>query len=169
MTTLMSDIVLVNVITPIRRKPVRVTSESLMKSLHTILISAFISPCLRDITGHRLIITPSTLCYSASLPSGTLRAILIFVYYLNNIFLLHIQVDLNFNSYVSDVAENKLSLGYASYPTNISWDTIVRTSKRTPYFTITKINWLILFKEITAVYNAKHMKAINRKCDIIKC
>jgi hypothetical protein len=29
----------------------------------------------------------------------------------------------------------------------------VRTSKRTPYFTITKINWLMLFKKIIAVYN----------------
>jgi hypothetical protein len=29
----------------------------------------------------------------------------------------------------------------------------VRTSKRTPHFTITKINWLMLFKEIIAVYN----------------
>jgi hypothetical protein len=28
----------------------------------------------------------------------------------------------------------------------------VRTSKRTPYFTITKINWLMKFKEIIAVY-----------------
>jgi len=27
----------------------------------------------------------------------------------------------------------------------------VRTSKRTPHFTITKINWLMLFKEIIAV------------------
>jgi hypothetical protein len=29
----------------------------------------------------------------------------------------------------------------------------VRTSKRTPHFTITKINWLTLFKEIIAVYS----------------
>jgi hypothetical protein len=28
----------------------------------------------------------------------------------------------------------------------------VRTSKRTPHFTITKINWLTLFKEVIAVY-----------------
>jgi hypothetical protein len=34
----------------------------------------------------------------------------------------------------------------------------VRTSKRTPHFTITKINWLMLFKEIIAVCNAKHKK-----------
>jgi hypothetical protein len=27
----------------------------------------------------------------------------------------------------------------------------VRTSKRTPHFTVTKINWLTLFKEIIAV------------------
>jgi len=29
----------------------------------------------------------------------------------------------------------------------------VRTSKRTPHLTITKINWLTLFKEIIAVYS----------------
>jgi hypothetical protein len=38
----------------------------------------------------------------------------------------------------------------------------VRTSKRTPHFTITKINWLTLFKEIISTYtdnednNMKH-------------
>jgi hypothetical protein len=32
----------------------------------------------------------------------------------------------------------------------------VRTSKRTPHFTITKINWLTLFKEIIAVYSENH-------------
>jgi hypothetical protein len=37
----------------------------------------------------------------------------------------------------------------------------VRTSKRTPHFTITKINWLMLFKEIIAVYSEEHTKPIN--------
>jgi hypothetical protein len=40
----------------------------------------------------------------------------------------------------------------------------VRTSKRTPYFTITKINWLTLFKEVIPVYTEKHMKPINTLC-----
>jgi hypothetical protein len=39
----------------------------------------------------------------------------------------------------------------------------VRTSKRTPHFTITKLNWLTLFKEIIAVYTENHMKLINTK------
>jgi hypothetical protein len=39
----------------------------------------------------------------------------------------------------------------------------VRTTKRTPHFTITKINWLTLFKEVIAVYNKKHTKPINTK------
>jgi hypothetical protein len=39
----------------------------------------------------------------------------------------------------------------------------VRTSKRTPYFTITKVNWLTLFKEIIAVYSENHAKPINTK------
>jgi hypothetical protein len=39
----------------------------------------------------------------------------------------------------------------------------VRTSKRTPHFTITKINWLTLFKEIIAVYIQNHAEPINTK------
>jgi hypothetical protein len=35
----------------------------------------------------------------------------------------------------------------------IIYNNSVRTSKRTTHFTITKINWLTLFKEIIAVYN----------------
>jgi hypothetical protein len=34
----------------------------------------------------------------------------------------------------------------------------VRTAKKTPHFTITRINWLTLFKEIIAVYSENHMK-----------
>jgi hypothetical protein len=37
----------------------------------------------------------------------------------------------------------------------------VRTSKRTPHFTIAKINWLMLFKEIIAVYSKNHTKSIS--------
>jgi hypothetical protein len=43
----------------------------------------------------------------------------------------------------------------------------VRTSKRTPYFTITKINWLTLFKEITAVYSENHTKPINKNATLL--
>jgi hypothetical protein len=39
----------------------------------------------------------------------------------------------------------------------------VRTSKRTPHFTITEINWLMLLKEIIAVYTENHTKHINTK------
>jgi hypothetical protein len=38
----------------------------------------------------------------------------------------------------------------------------VRTSKRTPHFTITWINWLMLFKEIITVYSENHTKPINK-------
>jgi hypothetical protein len=34
----------------------------------------------------------------------------------------------------------------------------VRTSERTPHFTITKFNWLMLFKEIITVYSENHTK-----------
>jgi hypothetical protein len=36
----------------------------------------------------------------------------------------------------------------------------VRTSKRTPHFTVTAISWLTLFKEIIAVYSKNHTKQI---------
>jgi hypothetical protein len=45
----------------------------------------------------------------------------------------------------------------------------VRTTKKTPHFTITKINWLTLFKEIIAVYSENHMKPINTKCRTTDC
>jgi hypothetical protein len=38
----------------------------------------------------------------------------------------------------------------------------VRTAKKTVHFTITKINWLTLFKEIIAVYCENHTKHINK-------
>jgi hypothetical protein len=38
----------------------------------------------------------------------------------------------------------------------------VRTSKRTPHFTITKITWLTLFKEVITVYSENHTKPINK-------
>jgi hypothetical protein len=37
----------------------------------------------------------------------------------------------------------------------------VRTSKRTPLFTITKINWLTLFKDVIALFSDNHAKFIN--------
>jgi hypothetical protein len=45
----------------------------------------------------------------------------------------------------------------------------VLTSKRTPHFTITKINSLMLFKEIIAVYSENDAKPINTKCSITDC
>jgi hypothetical protein len=45
----------------------------------------------------------------------------------------------------------------------------VRTSKRTPYFTSTEINWLTVFKEIIAVYSENYAKPINAKCSITYC
>jgi hypothetical protein len=40
-----------------------------------------------------------------------------------------------------------------------------RTAKKTQHFTITKINWLTLFKEIIAVYSENHMKYISSLCE----
>jgi hypothetical protein len=45
----------------------------------------------------------------------------------------------------------------------------VRTSKRTAHFTITKINWLMLFKEIIAVYSENHTKPIITKYSVTDC
>jgi hypothetical protein len=43
----------------------------------------------------------------------------------------------------------------------------VRTSKKTPYFTITKINWLMLFKEIIAVYSENHTNTQTQTPDLL--
>jgi hypothetical protein len=45
----------------------------------------------------------------------------------------------------------------------MSFDNAVRTSKRTPHFTIAKINWLMLFEKEIAVYTYNHTKHINTK------
>jgi hypothetical protein len=45
----------------------------------------------------------------------------------------------------------------------------VRTSKRTPHFTITKINWLTLFKEMIPVYTENYTTAMNTKCRDVDC
>jgi hypothetical protein len=44
--------------------------------------------------------------------------------------------------------------------------TSVRTSKRTPHFTITRISWLMLFKETVAVYSEIHTKPRNTKYSV---
>jgi hypothetical protein len=41
------------------------------------------------------------------------------------------------------------------------------TSKRTPPFTITAINLLMLFKEITPVQAENHTKLTNTKCSVV--
>jgi hypothetical protein len=40
----------------------------------------------------------------------------------------------------------------------------VRASKRTPHFAITKINWLMMFEEVIAVFNENHAEPNNAKC-----
>jgi hypothetical protein len=42
----------------------------------------------------------------------------------------------------------------------------VRTAKKTPHFTVTKINRLTLFKEITAVYRENHTEHVNTNCSV---
>jgi hypothetical protein len=44
-----------------------------------------------------------------------------------------------------------------------------RTSKKTQHFTITKINWLKLFKEIIAVNSENRTKPVSTKCRVIDC
>jgi hypothetical protein len=40
----------------------------------------------------------------------------------------------------------------------ITFKNSVRTAKKAPHFTITKINWLTLFKEVIAVYDENYTK-----------
>jgi hypothetical protein len=49
------------------------------------------------------------------------------------------------------------------------WWQSVRTAKKSQHFTITKINWLTLFREIIAVYSENHTKHINTKCRVTDC
>jgi hypothetical protein len=42
-----------------------------------------------------------------------------------------------------------------------------RTSKRTPTFTITKINWLTLFKEIITVYSENHKSPYIQNAELL--
>jgi hypothetical protein len=42
-----------------------------------------------------------------------------------------------------------------------------RTSKRTPHFIISKINWLMLFKEMIAVYTENN-KQLMKKLQILR-
>jgi hypothetical protein len=53
--------------------------------------------------------------------------------------------------------------------TGLIFNSLVRTAKKTQHFTITKINWLTLFKEIIAVYSENHTKHINKKLILIDC
>jgi hypothetical protein len=61
-----------------------------------------------------------------------------------------------FSSYVYNPLKPKLVY--------IIFKNSVRTAKKTQLFTITKINWLTLFKEIIPVYIAKHAQLINTRC-----
>jgi hypothetical protein len=45
----------------------------------------------------------------------------------------------------------------------------VRTPKKTLHFTVTRINWLTLFKEIIAVYSENHTEPIDAKCRVTVC
>jgi hypothetical protein len=49
-----------------------------------------------------------------------------------------------------------------AHPNNIS--NSVRTAKKTQLFTVTKINWLTLVKEIIAVCSENHTKPISTLC-----
>jgi hypothetical protein len=44
-----------------------------------------------------------------------------------------------------------------------------RTIKKTQRFTITKMNWLMPFKDIIPVYSENHTKPINTKCRVTDC
>jgi hypothetical protein len=43
----------------------------------------------------------------------------------------------------------------------------VRTEKKTQHFTITKINWLMLFREIKAVYSENRTKLCCQNAELV--
>jgi hypothetical protein len=46
---------------------------------------------------------------------------------------------------------------------------LVRTAKKAQHFTITKINFLMLFKEVISVYTENHTKTTTTKYRITDC
>jgi hypothetical protein len=56
-----------------------------------------------------------------------------------------------------------------SWPKERKGKNWVRTLKKTQHFTITMINWLMLCKEIVAVYSEIHTEPINTKCRVTYC
>jgi hypothetical protein len=51
----------------------------------------------------------------------------------------------------------------------IIFKNLVRTAKKTQLFTIKKINWLTLFKEMIPVYSENRTKPMNTKWTVIDC
>jgi hypothetical protein len=58
-----------------------------------------------------------------------------------------------------------LTSGVWRSSSKLIFENSVRTAKKTPHFTITKINWLTLFKEIIAVYSENYKKLTNVICE----
>jgi hypothetical protein len=46
---------------------------------------------------------------------------------------------------------------------------LVRAANNTQHFTITKMSWLMMFKEEIAVYYENHVEHINTKCRVTDC
>jgi hypothetical protein len=57
----------------------------------------------------------------------------------------------------------------AEDPSYIIFKNSVRTAKKTPHFTITKINWLTLFKGITTFYTENNTKRTGTKRKVADC
>jgi hypothetical protein len=64
------------------------------------------------------------------------------------------------------IGKKKVRCSEVEHRDKLKSSTALRTSKRTQHSTIIKINWLTLFKEITAVYKENHMKPVNTKYKI---
>jgi hypothetical protein len=69
-----------------------------------------------------------------------------------------IGLSLNYKPYINPL---KLKLAL------ITFNNSVRTAKKTPHFTIRKINFLTLFKEIITVYIENHTKHKNKNADLL--
>jgi hypothetical protein len=68
---------------------------------------------------------------------------------------------------ICDSFVNKTIIPLNPKPVEITFKNSVRTSKRrTPHLTITKINWLIVFKEIIAVYSENHTRPKNTESTV---
>jgi hypothetical protein len=71
-------------------------------------------------------------------------------------------IELRTGYHISKIVTNPLNPKLVQ----VAFKILVRTAKKTPHFTITKINWFLLFEEVITVYGENHAKPKNTKVSV---